>query len=214
MFHSSLVNGLLITVLLTTAAAAQENPADSASQPAADAAAGDNPFRAWRLALEQQALKPQAGMDLGMGMEGGYGGVGIGMTGGEGYGMVAPGGAGGFPGAGGYSGAGGYAGGDYGQAASPSELFQKAVRDSVQRLAQAKTEAEKQQLLEAVRTAFHERYQQAIAQRQRELNRIEKQLQQLREDLERRRAAEQKVVEVQLRTIELAGEGLVQLGGN
>ena len=37
------------------------------------------------------------------------------------------------------------------------------------------------------------------------------QLQLLRTDLERRRAAQQKVVEVQLRTIELAGEGLVEL---
>lgn len=199
MLYSPLLSCLLMSALLAAAAAAQENAAKPSPQADAGGPTADNPFRAWRLAVEQQSLKPQPSMQDGPGNGAYMGGYASGLG-------VMPGGPGG-----GYGGAAGGYGGGMSSEPSPSDLFQTAVRNSVQRLARAKTDAEKQKLLETVRSAFHERYQQAIAQRQGELDRLEQQLQQLRQDLERRRAAEQKIVEVQLRTVELAGEGLVEL---
>ena len=216
---------LLTCAFLCTNAAAQAIPAAAPAQdpspPSAESkqeAAIDNPFRQWRLAVEQQALQSDpapSGMEGGV-VLGGYGsatpavgGIGYGgmdMYGGETYG------SGGY-GGGGYGSPPGEYGGGYGGEGqlSPSQLFQQAIQVAVMRLAQAESDAQKQKLLEVVRGAFNERYEQAIARRQQQLEQLEKQLQQLREDLERRRSAQQKVVEVQLRTVELAGEGLVEL---
>lgn len=151
----------------------------------------DNPFRKWRAAIDQQAQQT-GGRAAGYGEYGGGGASPYGGGGASPYGGGSP----------------------YGSPTSPNMLFQQAVRQTVKRLAAASTEAEKRKLLDLVRAAFNERYERAIATRQQELDELEQRLQALRADLDHRREAQEKVVDVQVRTVELAGEGLVEPEAN
>lgn len=176
----------LALAFLTSGANAQDR-----GQPSKDGGApADSLFRQWRTAFEQHAEDRSRGSMMGYGAE---------MSG---MGMM--------------SGGASMSGGMMGMAmpVPPAEIFQQAVRRAVEQLRAAETEEEKEKLLALVHSALKERYEQALAQRGEELDALEKRLEQLRTDLERRREAQKKVVEFQLRTVELAGEGLVDPGNS
>lgn len=122
--------------------------------------------------------------DEGMGMEMGYG---MGM--GDDMGM-GPGGAG----------------------FSQDQQFRRGLQRAIQLLQQAKTDNEKETLRDYVREAFDDRYAKMIASRKRDLERLKRSVAKLESDLKRREAAQQRVVEVQMQSVQLAAEGLLELG--
>lgn len=219
---SRYVLALLLAAAVAAGTQAQDEVSENTASPSVvrsnseDGAAGppvDNLFRRWRDAVAHQSAQGAESMmegsgypGMGSGSMGGYGGPGVNSSMGSGMGSEME------MGSGMEMGMGMMGGMPAAAAPTPSELFQQALQRAVQRLRSAKTEEEKQELLELVRSALSERYEQALTQREQELDDLEQRLQKLRTDLERRRQAQQKVIDVQLQTVELAGEGLVETG--
>ena len=105
----------------------------------------------------------------------------------------------------------GFAGdmGSYGM--SQDELFGKHLQLAIQRIRDAKTAAEKSQLMTYTEVALRGRYDQMIQNRQVEINRLKQSLAGLEDDLKRRAAAIDRVIKLQMQSAVLAAEGLLDL---
>lgn len=120
------------------------------------------------------------------GYPGGGGGYGGGMMG-EGYGEM-----------------GGYGGG------SPPDPFRAGLDRLLDMLREAKSEAEKKQLMEYAREALAKRYKQQLERREAEISDLERRLDALRQEQQRRNDAAERIVDLQMRSLELAAEGLLE----
>lgn len=147
-----------------------------------------NPFQA--------ASDSMSDMDMEMGMEmegGGMGGPPAGemmmedmMMGGMGGGMMA--------------------------APNPEDVFQNGLQRAIRTLRKTDNPQHKTALKGYIKTALEQRYTRMIEMRRQELQRLRDQLTNLDKDLQRRQAAKNRVIEVQMKSVELAAEGLLELG--
>ena len=144
---------------------------------------------------EEMGMAGGAGMGMGMGMDGGTG-----MMGGmEDYDYGGD--YGGMNGLGGHS-------------MSPADRrFQTGLQRAIAAIRKSESEEDQTTLLNFVRRAFEERYDESIQSRQKQLLQIKQRVAKLESELKRREAAKSRVVEVQLQSVQLAAEGLLELDG-
>ena len=91
-------------------------------------------------------------------------------------------------------------------------VFQRGLQRAIIALGKAKTDRERETLRGYVRQALDERYRKMISARQKELDRLSASVARLKADLKRREHAKDRVIEVQMQSVQLAAEGLLQLG--
>ncbi|MCG8652303.1 MAG: hypothetical protein MI861_20855 [Pirellulales bacterium] len=96
---------------------------------------------------------------------------------------------------------------------SEEDIFQRGLQLAISQLRQTEKQENKNVLLGYVKKAFEERYDKSIAKRRKELQQIKNRVVQLEKNLARREAAKQRVLEVQLQSVQLAAEGLLEMGG-
>ena len=106
------------------------------------------------------------------------------------------------------------AGDDYGMGAPPSaaQRFRNGLQRAIKALKNAKSEKEREKLRGFVREALAERYDSMLKGRKRDLDRLKKRLSALEGDLKRRASAKDRVVQLQMQSVQLAAEGLLELG--
>ncbi|TWU49859.1 hypothetical protein [Rubripirellula reticaptiva] len=97
------------------------------------------------------------------------------------------------------------------QKPSQDELFRANLPRAIQILKEAKTPENKSTLQGYIREAFEQRYDRMMSQRQKDIERLRNSLAELESDLKRRTAAKDRVVQLQLQSVQLAAEGLLQL---
>lgn len=148
--------------------------------------------------MDMEGYGAEMGSEMDSGYGGDYGGGGMGMD--EMHGGMGSGPAGMM---------GGMAGG--GALAKEERLFRAGLQRAIAALQQVKTEDEKKTLIGYVQIAFQQRYDRSIKQRRQELDRIKERVAKLEVDLKRRQAAKNRVIEVQLQSVQLAAEGLLEL---
>ena len=78
-------------------------------------------------------------------------------------------------------------------------------------LKQSKDKSSKDILHGHIRTAFDERYDQMIDLRESDVERLRQSISKLEADLQRRKAAKKRVVDLQLQSVQLAAEGLLEI---
>lgn len=105
----------------------------------------------------------------------------------------------------------GMMGGGMSSTPSPDDLFRAGLQKAILALKSTKSTTKKAVLLGYVRRAFQDRYEESIASRRSELEKIKLRVAQLESDLKRRESAKERVVEVQLQSVQLAAEGLMEL---
>ncbi|MGB7328632.1 MAG: hypothetical protein WBD31_27390 [Rubripirellula sp.] len=91
------------------------------------------------------------------------------------------------------------------------ELFRANLPRAIEMLKEAKTPENKSTLQGYIREAFEQRYDRMMSQRQKDIERLRNSLAELESDLKRRTAAKDRVVQLQLQSVQLAAEGLLQL---
>lgn len=87
--------------------------------------------------------------------------------------------------------------------------FKHALSMLIEQLASAETNSAKETLLGYAREALTERYTEQIELRRKEISRLELRLKELKEDLAKRSARAEQVVSLQINSLELASEGLI-----
>lgn len=87
--------------------------------------------------------------------------------------------------------------------------FKHALAMLIDQLAAAESSTAKSTLLGYAREALTERYTEQIELRRKEISRLEGRLKELKEDLAKRSARAEQVVNLQLNSLELASEGLI-----
>ena len=98
-----------------------------------------------------------------------------------------------------------------GNAPDPEERFGRGLRLAIKMLKQTEDDAQKEVIRGHIRTAFEQRYDRLIAKRKEDVQRLRDSIAQLESDLSRRIAAKTRVVELQLQSVQLAAEGLLEL---
>lgn len=113
----------------------------------------------------------------------------------------------------GQAGSEGMKGGYGGWVPPPTEeqRFQLGIRRVVKSLEQAETEEEKERLLELGRKGLELQYQRKLNERKAELEKLRRQLEQLETDYGRRVQAMPRIIDLQLESLKLASEGLLNL---
>jgi hypothetical protein len=94
----------------------------------------------------------------------------------------------------------------------PDELFRRGLQRAIHSLKNAKSDEEGDALRGYVRAAFSERYDKMIVDRKRDVAKLKKSIAKLEQDLKRREFAKERVVQLQLQSVQLAAEGLLDLG--
>ncbi|TWT84314.1 hypothetical protein CA13_57910 [Planctomycetes bacterium CA13] len=110
---------------------------------------------------------------------------------------------------------GGYDMGGYGMEAPPPNLeqqFRQGLQRAITMLRQAKSDQQKEKLREYIRGAFEAKYDRMMAQRQKDLDELRKGIEKLESELKRRGEAKDRVVQLQLQSVQLAAEGLLDPG--
>ncbi len=160
----------------------QSNPSDAIAAEQSRAGKIPNPFDAGGLGGGMEM------MDSGMGdveeMMGAAMDMGMGGMGGMGMGM------------GGMSGV---------------DRFQLGLQRAIKMLGNAKTESHRTVLQGYIRDALETRYEDIIAKRRKDLERLKRSVAELEDELNRREAAKDRVVGVQMQSVQLAAEGLLNL---
>ena len=105
--------------------------------------------------------------------------------------------------------------GDMGGGSEPAfsneQLFRYRLRTAISQISDAENADEKAALLKYTQAALQEQYDAMIARRTRDLNRLQEKLTRLEEDLRKRAAAKDRVVKLQMQSVILAAEGLLDL---
>ena len=101
---------------------------------------------------------------------------------------------------------------EIGSEISPDQQFRQGLQRAIQALKKATTDNEKETLHGYIRDAFEDRYAKMITARRRDLDKLKQSVAKLESDLKRREAAKDRVVQVQMQSVQLAAEGLLELG--
>jgi hypothetical protein len=100
----------------------------------------------------------------------------------------------------------------YGDAGpSPDDAFRFGVQRAIKALRQAKSAEDKAALHSFVRKAFSDRYDEIIKARKQKLDDLKQRIANLEQELVRRAQAKDRVVALQLQSVQLAAEGLLDL---
>lgn len=94
----------------------------------------------------------------------------------------------------------------------PEIKFRQGLQRAIRALRGAKTDEERTALKGYVKTALQERYMRMIQSRRKDLENLKAKINRLEADLSRRESAAKRVIEVQMQSVELASEGLLELG--
>ncbi len=138
------------------------------------------------------------------GSGGGAAGIGSGYPGGMGMG------AGGMPGMPGGGMSGGGMGGFAMSARTRKDLaFQNGLVRTLEQLKKTTDPEEKKVLLQYARDAFSKRYQEQLKERATTIESLERKLNQLKEDHKRRADATERIVDLQMKSLDLVAEGLL-----
>ncbi|MFK8111044.1 MAG: hypothetical protein AB8B91_02515 [Rubripirellula sp.] len=106
-------------------------------------------------------------------------------------------------------------GGDMGMgmaASDPDYQFRQGLQRAIRMLQQSKAESQKETVRGYIRSAFESRYDRMMANRKQELDQLRKGIEKLERELQRRTAAKERVVQLQLQSVQLAAEGLLEAG--
>ncbi len=95
---------------------------------------------------------------------------------------------------------------------SADDLFRQGLQRAIYSLNAAQTDEQKEIIRGYIREAFEDRYLKMISERKRDLEKLKASVAKLESDLERREAAKDRVVQVQMQSVQLAAEGLLELG--
>lgn len=98
-----------------------------------------------------------------------------------------------------------------GEGPSPDDAFRIGLQRAIKALGKADSQEDKRALQEYVREAFADRYDKMLAGRKQDLDRLKKQIANLETDLDRRAKAKDRVIQLQLQSVQLAAEGLLDL---
>lgn len=93
----------------------------------------------------------------------------------------------------------------------PDSIFRRGLQLAIAQLREAKTPAKKETLRAYLRNAFQNRYDNVMQKRQKDLDDLKKRVSDLQADLERRVAARDRVISLQMQSVELTAEGLMQI---
>lgn len=88
--------------------------------------------------------------------------------------------------------------------------FRQGLRRAITALRNAKSGDEKETLRDYVRIAFEKRYQAMITQRKKDISRLKQSVARLEAEMQRREAAKDRVVQLQLQSVQLAAEGILE----
>ena len=91
------------------------------------------------------------------------------------------------------------------------ELFRANLPLAIEQLKQSKTPEQRATYQLYIREAFEQRYDRMMAERKQDIERLRKSLNELESDLTRRSAAKDRVVKLQLQSVQLAAEGLLEM---
>ena len=97
------------------------------------------------------------------------------------------------------------------QGPSHDDRFRIGLQKAITALKKAKSDQERKALEGFIVQAFSDRYDRIIASRKKDLERLKKQIASLEQDLSRREAAKSRVIQVQLQSVQLAVEGVLEL---
>lgn len=192
-----MIKSLILSPVLFIALAIPALTQDAATTapPSATTKPIDNPF--------DDLANGEGGM-----MGGGMGGMMAGgMDGSMGMGMAEAGGDMYGGGMGGY----GMDMGMGGSGVSPEENFRLALRKAISKLSSSQSDEEKASLMRYTQDALQQQYDKMIQRRRDELNRLKQSLAKLETDLQKREAAKDRVIKLQMQTVTLAAEGLLDL---
>ncbi len=103
----------------------------------------------------------------------------------------------------------GMGGGMYG-GPSPEQVFREGLQRAIVALRKAKSDEEKETLRGHIREAFENRYETMITERKRDIARLKQSLANLEAEMQRRAAAKDRVVQLQLQSVQLAAEGILE----
>lgn len=177
--------------------AVQQDPTDD--QPAASAQPDAKRERSVVQDPFAQPMRGGRGEMMAGGFGGEMGGMGMGMEGGdmEGYGMAEE---------SGMMGMGGYGA----SAPSPDEVFRHGLQLAITALRKAQDDDERNTLRGYIRAAFEKRYETMIEGRKTDIARLKKSVANLEAEMQRREAAKDRVVQLQLQSVQLAAEGILE----
>ncbi|TWU06389.1 hypothetical protein [Stieleria varia] len=96
-------------------------------------------------------------------------------------------------------------------APSPDDMFRANLPRAIEQLKRSKTPEERAALQNYIREAFENRYDRMMNDRKKDIERLRASLAELESDLRRRTAAKDRVVQLQLQSVQLAAEGLLEL---
>ena len=94
----------------------------------------------------------------------------------------------------------------------PEQVFRQGLQRAIRALSKARNDEQRDILKGYVKKALEERYARMINSRRQELDRLKAQISKLEQDLVRRESAAKRVIEVQMQSVELASEGLLEFG--
>ena len=100
-----------------------------------------------------------------------------------------------------------------GGAQSNKALFNRGLQNAINRLKSTKDEKVRANLKASIREAFALHYDEMIKQRTKDISMLQSELNELQSELKRRKDAKDRVVDLQLQSVQLAAEGLLDLGG-
>lgn len=95
-------------------------------------------------------------------------------------------------------------------ASSPEQLFGEGLQRAIRALRLANNDQTKETLRRHIRTAFEERYERMIATRKKDIARLKRSVAKLEAEMQRREAAKDRVVQLQLQSVQLAAEGILE----
>ena len=102
-------------------------------------------------------------------------------------------------------------GGGFGSVDHESRQFRRGLEIAITMLRKENDPQKRKKLQQYVRDAFDNRYTQMITKRKKDIARLQASLQKLENDLKRRESAKSRVIELQMQSVQLAAEGILEL---
>lgn len=94
-------------------------------------------------------------------------------------------------------------------AVGPEDYFRSGLQKAIRMLQNVKTDTDRKTLQNYIRVAFEERYDRMMQRRKQDLDSLRKGIEKLEMELKRRVEAKERVVQLQLQSVQLAAEGLL-----
>lgn len=93
---------------------------------------------------------------------------------------------------------------------SPEQVFREGLQRAIIALRKAKSDDTREMLRGHIREAFEKRYETMIAARRKDIARLKQSVANLEAEMQRRAVAKDRVVQLQLQSVQLAAEGILE----